>query len=408
MLTCRHCRSSLDKVFVDLGHQPPSNAYLQKESLLAPEITFPLKVYVCENCWLVQLPKHAPASELFTPNYAYFSSVSKSWLAHCEHYVGEVTERFGLGSQSFIVEVASNDGYLLQYVKSRGIPCLGIEPTASTAAAARSVGIETIEVFLGDETGREISRVRGKADLLIANNVFAHVPDINDFAKGVANLLGPEGVVTFEFPHLLRLVDGLQFDTIYHEHYSYLSFYSAQRVLAGAGLRVFDVEELPTHGGSLRLFACHNSALHEECASVSKVIDDEKYAGVTASRFYETLQAGAEKIKNDLLVFLINEKRAGRRVVGYGAAAKGNTLLNFAGVRSDLIPFVCDAAPSKQGQFLPGSHIPILSPSAIDETRPETIFILPWNIAKEVTDTMSRIHEWGGRFFVAVPRLTLS
>jgi len=406
MLTCRHCANPLQSMFADLGHQPPSNAYLRQEDLLAPEATYPLTVYVCEQCWLVQVPAYAAPDELFTRDYAYFSSVSKSWVAHCERYVAAVTDRFGLTSDAFVLEAASNDGYLLRFFKARGIPYLGIEPTASTAAAAREAGIDTIELFLGEETGRRIAADYGKADLMAANNVLAHVPDVNDFARGFAALLKPEGVATFEFPHLLRLVEGLQFDTIYHEHYSYLSLHSARRILAQAGLRVFDVEELPTHGGSLRLFACHQEASHPEQPGVAKVAGQEQAARLTDLLFYKSLQAGAERIKDDLLQFLIEEKRAGRTVAGYGAAAKGNTLLNFAGVRADLLPFVADAAASKQGKYLPGSHIPIRSPQDLIEARPDTVLILPWNIAAEVTSSMSAVRGWGGRFAVAVPGLT--
>jgi SAM-dependent methyltransferase len=406
MPACRHCGTRLHKVFVDLGHQPPSNAYIPADRIDAPEVAFPLRVFVCEECWLVQLPAHAAAQELFTPDYAYFSSVSKSWVAHAERYVAAMVERFGLTSESFVVEAASNDGYLLQFVAGRGIPCLGIEPTAATAAAARAKGIETEEVFLGEATGRAIAAARRKADLFAANNVLAHVPDINDFVRGVAALLAPEGVATFEFPHILRLIQGLQFDTIYHEHYSYLSLHTVRRVFAAAGLRVFDVEELSTHGGSLRVFACHQRASHGECARLASFAEAEAQAGIASPALYAGLQAEAERIKDELLLFLISEKRAGRTVAGYGAAAKGNTLLNFAGVRPDLLPFVCDAAPSKQGRYLPGSHIPIRPPSALLEARPDCVLILPWNIASEIVETLPNVRSWGGRFFTAIPKVT--
>jgi SAM-dependent methyltransferase len=407
MLKCRHCVAALSRVFIDLGHQPPSNAYVPADRLGAPEMTFPLKAYVCEKCWLVQLPAHAAAHALFTPDYAYFSSVSKSWVAHAERYVTSMAERFRLSSKSFVIEVASNDGYLLQFVQWRGIPCLGIEPTASTAAAAREKGIETEEIFLGEATGQAIAAARRPADLVTANNVLAHTPDINDFVRGVGALLAPEGVATFEFPHLLRLVQGLQFDTIYHEHYSYLSLYTVRRILAAAGLRAFDAEELPTHGGSLRVFACHQGAHHKTGAGLERITAAEAEAGITQAGFYGRLQAEAERIKDELLLFLIGEKRAGRSVAAYGAAAKGNTLLNFAGIRADLLPFVCDAAPSKQGKYLPGSHIPIRPPSALLEVRPHTVLILPWNIANEIVETQSNVRAWGGRFAVAVPGLTI-
>ncbi len=407
MLSCRHCGTLLHRVFIDLGHQPPSNAYLLQDRLGAPEVTFPLKAYVCEECWLVQLPAHAAADALFTADYAYFSSVSKSWVAHAERYVAAMVKRFGLTPKSFVIEVASNDGYLLQFVAGRGIPCLGLEPTASTAAAARKKGIETQEVFLGEASALAIAAARGKASLVTANNVLAHVPEINDFVRGIAALLAPEGIATFEFPHLLRLIEGLQFDTIYHEHYSYLSLHTVRRVLAAAGLRAFDAAELATHGGSLRVFACQEGAGHESASRLKELAAAEADAGITRPALYSGLQAGAERIKDELLLFLINEKRAGRIVAGYGAAAKGNTLLNFAGVRADLLPFVCDAAPSKQGRYLPGSHIPVRPPSALAEARPDTVLILPWNIANEIVETMPDVRSWGGRFAVAVPGLAM-
>lgn len=408
MVDCRHCGAKLRRDFIDLGHQPPSNAYLAAEALAEPETYFPLKVYVCTNCWLAQLPAHAVASDLFTPDYAYFSSTSKAWLAHAKSYVAAMTERLDLGPDKLVVEVASNDGYLLQYVKDRGIPCLGIEPTASTAAAARAKGVETIKLFLGEATGCEIAARHGRADLVIANNVLAHVPDINDFVRGIAVLLAPDGVVTFEFPHLLSLLQGLQFDTIYHEHFSYLSLTAASRVLEAAGLVLFDVEELPSHGGSIRLFATHATAGRSASPAVGAFLAKERDAGIEDLSAYTRLQREAERIKNELLTFLIAEKSAGRRVAAYGAAAKGNTLLNFAGVKPDLIPYVCDAAPSKQGRFLPGSHIPIRAPAVLREDKPDTVLILPWNIAEEIVSALGEVRDWGGRFAIAVPRLTLS
>ena len=406
MHTCRHCATPLGAPFIDLGHQPPSNAYLSADGLDAPEVHFPLRAYICTTCWLAQLPAHAGAADLFTPDYAYFSSTSRGWLAHCEAYVAAMADRFGLGADSRVIEIASNDGYLLQFVAGRGIPCLGIEPTASTAAAARGRGIETLELFLGAGTGAQVAASHGQADLIPANNVFAHVPDINDFVRGIAALLKPQGVATFEFPHLLSQLEGLQFDTIYHEHYSYLSLTAAARVLAGAGLRVFDLEELPTHGGSLRLFVCHEGANHAEAPAVAAFRAREDTFGLSRAETYQSLQGEAERIKDDLVAFLIAEKRAGRSVAAYGAAAKGNTLLNFAGIKPDLLPYVCDAAPSKQGRFMPGSHIPIVAPDRLAETRPDTVLILPWNIAPEVAQSMAQVREWGGRFAIAVPSLT--
>lgn len=390
---------------IDLGHQPPSNAYLAPDKYDAPEVYAPLKTFVCEKCWLVQLPAHHAAHELFTPEYAYFSSVSSTWVEHARRYVSDMIARFGLGPQSFVVEIASNDGYLLQFVRDAGIPCLGIEPTASTAAAARQRGIETLEIFFGADAGRELASSRRKADLAVANNVLAHVPDINDFVAGFREVLTPEGVATFEFPHLMTLIDGLQFDTIYHEHYSYLSLTAVAAVFASQGLRVFDVQELPTHGGSLRVFACREDASHLNTSNVAALLAREKAAGVTSLAYYDNLKRLAEKVKLDLLTFLIAEKRAGRSVAGYGAAAKGNTLLNYAGVRPDLMAYVCDAAPSKQGRYMPGSHIPIVEPAVLKERRPDTVLILPWNIKDEIMTQHSYIADWGGRFAVAVPEL---
>jgi SAM-dependent methyltransferase len=405
-LSCRHCAAPLSESFVDLGHQPPSNAYLSEEGLARPEVYYPLKVYICTACWLAQLPAHAAADQLFTPDYAYFSSVSKGWLAHCEDYVEQMVERFGLDGSSRVIEVASNDGYLLQFVARKGIGCLGIEPTESTAAAAQAKGIPTVVEFLGADSGARIAAEHGQADLVPANNVLAHVPDINDFVRGIAALLKPEGVATFEFPHLLSLLEGAQFDTIYHEHYSYLSLAAAERVLGAAGLRVFDLEELPTHGGSLRLFVCHDAAVHREQPALAAFREREDSAGIRQLATYKKLQGEAERIKDELLDFLIAERRAGRRVAAYGAAAKGNTLLNFAGVKPDLLPFVCDAAPSKQGRYMPGSHIQIVPPERLAEAKPETVLILPWNIAAEVAAARDEVRGWGGRFAVAVPRMT--
>lgn len=364
-----------------------------------------MRTYVCDNCWLVQLPAHHGAAELFTADYAYFSSVAKSWVAHAEAYVATMIARFGLSQRDWVVEVASNDGYLLQWFKAARIPCTGIEPTASTAAAARARGIESIERFFGAQLAGELVRERGPARLTAANNVLAHVPDIDDFVRGFAVLLAPEGVATFEFPHLTELVEGCQFDTIYHEHYSYLSLTAVARIFASHDLRVFDVECLPTHGGSLRVFACHTAAVHIESPSVGEVLARERKDGVTTLAYYGGLADQAARIKLDLLEFLIAQKRANKLVAAYGAAAKGNTLLNYAGIDADLIAFVCDAAPSKQAQYLPGSHVPILPPAALRERKPDFVLILPWNLRSEITADYDYIKDWGGRFVVAVPQL---
>lgn len=407
-MNCRHCKRPLEHVLVDLGHQPASNAYLTTADLEKPEIYAPLKPFVCGWCWLVQLPAHHRANELFTAEYAYFSSVSTSWLDHARRYVDQMIARFGLSPESLVVEIASNDGYLLQFVRGAGIPCLGIEPTASTAAAARAKGIETLEAFFGAELGRRLAREHRPADLMAANNVLAHVPDINDFVAGFRELLAPEGVATFEFPHLMQLIDGCQFDTIYHEHYSYLSLTAVKTIFASQGLRIFDVEEIPTHGGSLRVFACNeNARTHDRTERVTSVLALEGAKGMQRFAYYGGLQAEANRVKLDLLEFLIAEKRAGHTVAAYGAAAKGNTLLNYAGVRPDLLSFVCDAAPSKQGRYLPGSHIPILAPKALKDQRPDFVLILPWNIQAEIADAHPYVKGWGGRFVVAVPELRL-
>jgi len=396
---CRHCGSPLTEDVIDLGHQPPSNAYLTAEQLLGPEITYPLKVYVCSQCWLVQLPAHAAAEELFTADYAYFSSTSSSWCAHAERFVAAAVERLSLGPQSRVVELASNDGYLLQYVQQRGIPCLGIEPTRATAAAARAKGIETIECFFGVALAEELE----PADLVVANNVLAHVPDINDFVAGIARLLKPTGRASIEFPHLLRLLKGNQFDTIYHEHYSYLSLRVVQRIAGTAGLSLVDVEELPTHGGSLRVWLAHQGVI-EPSAAVGGVLAAETTsaggAGLESSQAYAAFQQRAEAAKHGLLEFLLQAKREGKKVLGYGAAAKGNTLLNYAGIKPDLLAAVADRAPSKQGKWLPGNHIPVIRPEQLASRNPDALLVLPWNLIDELRQQLP-----GQELVTAIPEL---
>jgi hypothetical protein len=404
-MKCRHCHTMLEHVFLDLGFAPPSNAYLNKEDLQAPELTFPLKLYVCDRCWLVQTLDFSRADELFRADYAYFSSVSSGWLDHAKHYCDMIAKRLNLGRDSFVIEVASNDGYLLKNFVASGVPCLGIEPTAGTAKAAKDLGIPVLEEFFGEALGRRLAAGRQAADLIIGNNVYAHVPDINDFTLGLKAALKDGGTITLEFPHLLRLIEHNQFDTVYHEHFSYLSLYTVERIFAAAGLRVFDVERIPTHGGSLRVYGCHDSDSRPSTDAVGGLLWDEEQAGLRSPKIYQDFQARADKVKNDLVKFLIAEKEAGRAVAAYGAAAKGNTLLNYAGVKPDLLPYVCDAAESKQWKFMPGSHIPILPPSMITMRRPDTILILPWNIAPEVQGQMAHAKEWGARFVVAVPSL---
>lgn len=403
-MNCRHCKSKLDRVVIDLATSPPSNAYLTAGALAAPETYYPLKVFVCESCWLTQLQDFAASEDLFTPEYAYFSSVSTTWLKHSEAYVEAMISRFGLGADSCVVEVAANDGYLLQYVLAQDIPCYGIEPTASTAAAARDKGIEIVESFFGEELGSSLAGQGRQADLTAANNVLAHVPDINDFLRGFARILKPHGVATFEFPHLLSLIQGAQFDTIYHEHYSYLSLTALERIFPANGLALFDVEELPTHGGSLRCFVQRSDTGNwSRKDAVSELLERERAAGVGTSSFYENFQAKADSIKDDFLSYLMECKRSGLKVAAYGAAAKGNTLINYAGVRADMINYVVDNNPQKQGQFLPGSRIPIVSEEALIADRPDRVVILPWNLADELTGRLSFISEWGGRCVTFVP-----
>ena len=405
-MKCRHCGSGLDLTFIDLGSAPPSNAYLTPETLDSPERWFPLRVMTCTTCWLVQTADFARADELFDADYAYFSGFSQSWLDHSQRYVASMVERFGLGEDSHVVEVAANDGYLLQYVKARNIPCTGIEPTASTAAAARAKGIDVVEEFFGVALAERLKADGRSADLMTANNVLAHVPDINDFVAGFATLLKPGGVATFEFPHLMRLIEEAQFDTIYHEHFSYLSLIAVERIFAANGLRVFDVEELPTHGGSLRVYAARSDGDQRPVeAAVADLLRPERAAGLDSAAAYQGFQARAEAIKRTFLSFLIGAKEAGKSVAGYGAAAKGNTLINFAGVRPDLIAFVCDANPAKQGKFLPGSRIPIREPSEIERQRPDYVVVLPWNLADEIAAQLGKIAEWGGRIVTAIPEL---
>ncbi len=407
-MKCRHCFTPLDDsrdVFVDLGTAPPSNAYLREADLAQAEAYFPLKVMTCPTCRLVQVDEVQRHDAMFSDDYLYFSSYSPSWLKHSERYVVEVVERLGLNAGSLVMEVASNDGYLLQYVAQRGIPCVGVEPTASTAAVARSKGIPTITKFFGAEFAQGYrSKVRS-ADLVLGNNVLAHVPDINDFVAGFREVLSPEGTVTVEFPHLMQLVQQGQFDTIYHEHFSYLSLQTVQRIFSSQGLTVWDVQTLPTHGGSLRVWAQHLSNPRAATARVAEVLATEFAAGMQVDVFYGGLQARMDAIKDDLLGFLIDQKRAGKTVAAYGAAAKGNTLLNYAGVRPDLLPYVVDASPHKQGRFMPGSRIPIVAESHLRDMKPDFVVILPWNLRDEIVEQLAYVRQWGAKFVTAVPGL---
>lgn len=402
-MKCRHCHSLLEHTFLDLGYAPPSNAYLSKADLTKPELYYPLKLRVCTECWLVQTEDYTQADELFSSDYAYFSSTSSSWLAHAERYAKSMAERLGLNEKSFVIEIASNDGYLLKNFVEAAIPCLGIEPTASTADVAERLGIPVLREFFGESLGRALEQEGKQADLIAANNVYAHVPDINDFTLGLKVALKPGGTITLEFPHLMRLIEHTQFDTVYHEHFSYLSLFTVNRIFEQAGLRVFDVEELATHGGSLRVYGCHQSDLRATSQAVFNVLAEEVSRGLQQLAIYLEFQSRADKVKDELLSFLLSQKREGRRVMAYGAAAKGNTLLNYAGIKPDLLPMVVDAAPAKQGKFMPGSHIPIVKPQLLREVKPDVVLVLPWNIAKEVAVQYGCAYEWGGRFVVAVP-----
>jgi len=407
-MNCRSCGSALVQTFLDLGSSPPSNAYLSVDDLAAPETWYPLQVMACGGCRLVQTRDFARAEDLFTEDYAYFSGFSSSWRDHCRRYADAMVDRLGLGPDSLVVEVACNDGTLLAEFLDRGTRCLGIEPTASTAAAARDLGLEVVEEFVGVETAERLAVDGVSAALLAANNVVAHVPDIVDFVRGCGLLLAPEGVATFEFPHLLRLVEGVQFDTVYHEHFSYLSLTSLSRVVEAAGLEVHDVEEVPTHGGSLRVHLQHRGGPRLMESSVGRFLEVEEAAGMDDDRFYEGFQAEADRVKDDLLQFLLEARADGRRVAAYGAAAKGNTLLNYAGVRPDLVPFVVDRNPAKQGRFLPGSRIPVVDEGRLSRDRPDHVLILPWNLREELEEGLSYVRDWGATFVTAVPELRVT
>jgi len=409
-MKCRFCSEPVSLPFVDLVNAPPSNSFLTTEQLNEPEVYYPLSVYVCEKCWLVQVDEYKKSNEIFDQDYAYFSSFSSSWLAHSKAYVEMVTDRLKLDNNSFVVEVASNDGYLLQNFVKMDIPCLGIEPTAGTAAAAREKGIETEEKFWGVDTAKKLVMQRGQCDLMLGNNVLAHVPDINDFIEGFALALKPTGTLTFEFPHLLNLINFNQFDTIYHEHFSYLSLTAVRKIFAAHKLTIYDVEEVPTHGGSLRIFIRHegNTNLPVE-TSVDNLENREIDAGLRESSGYLGIQQNTDHIRMEALDFLNEQKRNDLKVIAYGAAAKGNTFLNYCGIKgTDLIEYAVDGSHHKQGMYLPGSHIPIVSEEKIRESKPDFIIILPWNLREEIESQLSYISEWGGRFVTFIPELKIS
>jgi C-methyltransferase-like protein/putative zinc binding protein/methyltransferase family protein len=403
---CRLCWADLTHTFVDLGMSPPCESYLSADQLDQGETFYPLHVRVCSECLLVQLPAYIPAEDIFT-DYAYFSSYSDSWVRHAEKFIDLAAARLGLDGESFIVEVASNDGYLLQHSVARGIRSLGIEPAANVAEAAVAKGVPTEVMFLGEETGSKVAEKHGRADLVVANNVFAHVPDIVDFSKGLRALVADTGHVSIEIPHLLRLIDGNEYDTIYHEHFSYLSLLTTQRVLAAAGLTVVDVEELPTHGGSLRTWSMPTESAGPTSPAVEAVLADEAAAGLHTVEGHDGFAGAVAKVRNDLLEFLIGCAREGKKVVGYGAPGKGNTLLNHCGIRSDLMEFSVDRNPFKHGKFLPGTHIPIHPVEALAEARPDYVLVMPWNLRKEISAQLEYVREWGGKLVVALPELEI-
>jgi hypothetical protein len=405
-MQCRFCKTALSDVFIDLVNSPASNSFLTKAQLDEPEVFYPLKVYTCPKCFLVQVDEYKKSDAIFDSGYVYFSSYSTSWLEHARRYTDLMTTRLGLNGTSQVVELASNDGYLLQYFKEKGIPVLGIEPTENTAAVAIGKGIPSVVDFFGVRVAKELVAKGTRADLLLGNNVLAHVPDIVDFVGGMKIILNDTGVVTMEFPHLMQLVDNNQFDTIYHEHFSYLSFYTVKQIFESRGLAMFDVEELPTHGGSLRIYAKHQEDKSREVSPrVAALIDKETAKGMDSLDYYAGFQQKALTVKLDLTEFLVEQKRAGKKVAAYGAAAKGNTLLNYCGIKNDLIEFVVDANPHKQNKFLPASHIPVVAESFLKAQRPDYVIILPWNLKDEIVRQLAYVKEWGGLFVIPIPHL---
>lgn len=408
-MNCRFCQHPLEYEFIDLVNAPPSNSFLTKEQLNETEPYFPLRLFVCDKCFLVQVDEHKKATEIFDKEYAYFSSVSTTWLSHAKKYTEKMMSEFGIGPKSMVIEIASNDGYLLQYFKEKDVRVLGIEPTNSTAEVAMKKGIDCITEFFGSEFARNVIAQKEKADLLLGNNVLAHVPDINDFVEGMRIALKPDGIITMEFPHLLQLIENNQFDTIYHEHFSYLSFTTVKRIFETHKLEMFHVEELSTHGGSIRIFAKHKESVAQLVRdSVAAMVAKEKEFGLTDISFYRGFDKKVAKVKFDFLEFLIKCRHEGKKIAAYGAAAKGNTMLNFCGIKNDIIEYVVDGAPSKQNKFMPGSHIPVVHEKMIRETKPDYVVILPWNLRDEISKQLSYISEWGGQFVVAIPELKIT
>jgi len=404
---CRFCGTALQNTFVDLGMSPLCESYLQLDQLNQMEPFYPLHVYVCENCFLVQLEEYVSAEEIFS-EYAYFSSYADTWVQHARDYAEMVVERFKLNEHSYVVEIASNDGYLLQHFVAKGIPVLGIEPAANIVEVAINKGIPTVVKFFGEKVARELAAEGKQADLLVGNNVLAQVPDLNDFVKGMKILLSPQGIITMEFPHLMRLVEGNQFDTIYHEHFSYFSFITVEKVFAGHGLTIFDVEELPTHGGSLRIYARHTEDTSRPIdPRVTELRAREEAAGLARLEYYFSFAEKVKETKRKLLDFLIRAKQERKSIAGYGAPGKGNTLLNYCGLRTDFLDYTVDRSPYKQGKFLPGTRIPIFHPDRIKETKPDYLFILPWNFKDEIMKQMSYIRDWGGLFVVPIPEVKI-
>ena len=403
---CRFCGASLEHTFCDLGMSPLSNSFLSEQQLQQMEPFYPLHAYVCEKCFLVQLQEFESPQHIFAQDYAYFSSYSQTWLDHARNYADYMVRRFGFGPNSQVIEIASNDGYLLQYFKQKNVPVLGIEPAENCAQAAEQIGIPTLVRFFGTALAKELQAQGKSANLLLGNNVLAHVPDLNDFVAGLKILLKPHGVITMEFPHLLRLMLENQFDTIYHEHFSYFSFYTVEKVFARHGLKLFDVEQLPTHGGSLRIFGTHaEDATLKSSDRVQRLREEEIAFGIAELKTYLGFSEQVKRTKRKLLEFLVNAKASGKTIVGYGAPAKGNTLLNYCGIRSDFLDYTVDRSPHKQGKFLPGTHVPVHAPEKIRETRPDYVLILPWNIKDEIMEQIAEIRSWGGRFVVPIPEV---
>ena len=407
-MICRFCKTQLKHVFIDLQNSPASNSFLKEEELNEPETFFPLKVYTCSNCFLVQIDEYKKSDAIFNSDYVYFSSYSQSWLAHAKSYTQLMTDRFALNTNSLVIEIASNDGYLLQYFNENKIAVLGIEPTANTAEVATQKGIATVVDFFGVRLATSLISQNKKADLLLGNNVLAHVPDINDFVGGMKIILKDQGVITMEFPHLMQLVDNNQFDTIYHEHFSYLSFYTVKQIFESQGLEMFDVQEIPTHGGSLRIYAKHKEDITKHISeNVEALLNKEKAKGINNLEYYKNFTQKALTVKMNLTEFLIQQKRAGKLVAAYGAAAKGNTLLNYCGIKKDMIDFVVDANPHKQNKFLPASHIPVVDEQYLKNKKPDFVLILPWNLKEEITAQLQYVKAWGGKFVVPIPELEI-